>query len=439
MSWINRVIPIAVKRMQLQVETRHLRISNLLSFGVPAGVDFATHDQSMSRPCGPNQIHDNRQTFQRPASPVSTDKRKQPVFNLVPLACPGREMTDRNRQPHLIGQSPEFPLPQAGPGSVASARIGCDQQGSGLRVGRASHRPPPPSNALDGKGRRVMVDTDAHPTLIASQVIDSIGNGLSLPGNDEVVDPYSLRTTLWAPLPACILEIANQFLLFRVHRNNRLADSMLSDDLPIDVFKLCISVRVLVAFTCLSVRLQTVSRLLQKMPYQTVTDRMSHPSQLLRQHSQALGCPPKRRLRVSPSPGFHQRLQVCHQPRILLNELFPASSGSADSRCFCAGYLAENLLQTLCDGATRYSADSSNDRDPAMSQRSGFGGRVNPPAAFVQRRGQSRKLLFQRFDVHSWDIDSQSQMNELFIYKCLVVAWLPPYTLCFVVWYTLEN
>lgn len=354
MMRMNRVVPISMKSVQFQVEACHLCVRDFLSLGVPTMVEFASHLQSMSCPCGANQIYDDRQTLQRPSSPVPTDEGKQSVLDLVPLACPRRKMTHRNRQTHLVSQSLQFPLPQAGPRSIASARIGCNQQGSRFWVGRASHGSPPPSNALDRKGRRVVINSNAHPTLIAFEVIHAIGNGFSLPRNNEVVNPYSPGTTLPAPFPARILEISNQFLLLRVHRNDRLAGSVVPDCLPIDVFELRIAVRVLLSFPCFAIGLQTVALLPQDLSDYRKTHGMSHLLKPFGQETEALGRPSKRRFRVSSCAGLYQRLQVRHQPGILLRKLFATSPQTADSQWICAGHSAKNLFQTLSNGATRH-------------------------------------------------------------------------------------
>ena len=398
---MNRVVPISMKSMPFQVEACHLRIRDFLSLGVPAGVEFASHLQSMSGPCGPNQIYDDRQTLQRPTSPVPADERKQPVLDLVPLACSGREMTYRNRHPHLIGQPPEFPFPQAGPGSVASPRIGCDQQGLRLRIGWASHGSPPPSNALDSKGRRVVVDANAHPTLIACQVIDPIGNGLSLPSNHEVVHQNSPGMSLASPFPACILEIPNQFLLLGVHRNNRLAGAVLSNGLPIDVFKLCIAVRVLLAFTRFAVGLQTVTFLPQDISHDRKTYAMPHLLKPTRQRSKTLRRPSKRRLRVSPRVRFHQRFQVRHQPRILLRKLFPTSPGTANTRGLNPFSSRAKFFQTTQNGGTRYTRSLDNPSHTSAAKCLGFRGNHQPTASFVEYRFQRSKLFLQRSQIHT--------------------------------------
>jgi hypothetical protein len=413
-----------MKSVPFQVEACHLRVRDFLSLGVATRVEFASHLQSMSCPCGADQIHDDRQTFQRPSSPVPTDEGKQSVLDLVPLAGSRRKMTHRNRQTHLVSQSLQFPLPQAGPRSIASARIGCDQQGSRFWVGRPSHGSPPPSNALDRKGRRVMIDSNAHPALIAFEVIHAIGNGLSLPRNNEVVNPYSPGTALPAPFPARILEISNQFLLLRIHRNNRLAGSVVSDCLPIDVFELRIAVRVLFSFPCFAIGLQTVALSPQDLSHDRKTHGMSHLLKPLGQETKALGRPSKRRFRVSSCAGFHQRLQVRNQPGVLLHKLFATSPQTADSRRIRAGHSAKNLFQTLSNGAACHPRNSGDHSDAAISQCFGFGGRINPPAPFVQRRRQSQKFLFQRFDVHPWDIGGRRKTNKLFIYNPLVCASL---------------
>src|SRR5512135_3325744 len=60
--------------------------------------------------------------------PVLRDVAEHPVFDLVPLARPGREVTHRDLQSRLIRQILEADLPQSVAPPVAPARVGRDQQ-----------------------------------------------------------------------------------------------------------------------------------------------------------------------------------------------------------------------------------------------------------------------------------------------------------------------
>src|ERR1700680_4023142 len=100
------------------------------------------------------------------------------MFDLVPLARARREVTDRNLQSDFVSQFLQFPLPQPHPCAVAASGIGGNQQAFRLRIAASPHPAPPAANALDRKGRRVVIHSYAHPTDVSSQVIDPVRSHL---------------------------------------------------------------------------------------------------------------------------------------------------------------------------------------------------------------------------------------------------------------------
>jgi hypothetical protein len=70
--------------------------------------------------------------------------------------------------------------------------------------------------------------------------------------------PHFFGLALWLPLSATVLEIPDQFLLFRVHRDDWLASLLEVLHLRIDELKLSISVWVGSALPRLAVGLQAV-------------------------------------------------------------------------------------------------------------------------------------------------------------------------------------
>ena len=96
------------------------------------------------------------------------------------------------------------------------------------------------------------------------QIVYAIGNRLTQPPVLEVMHLDFFRRSLRTPFPAAILEIPNQFLLFRVYRDDRLATLLKGYDLGIDVLKLGVAVRVRSSLANLPVGLQTVSGAVQQ-------------------------------------------------------------------------------------------------------------------------------------------------------------------------------
>src|SRR5947209_3374127 len=129
---------------------------------------------------------------ERPTSPVHADVREQSVLDLVPFARLRRQVADRNGQARLLRQTPELGLPLARAVTVAPATISAYQKLIGVRVRDQAVASPPASNALYGEGGGLMILTHVDPADVALDVVDAIGDGLALLG-DEVVDVHQLR------------------------------------------------------------------------------------------------------------------------------------------------------------------------------------------------------------------------------------------------------
>src|SRR6202158_3700660 len=92
------------------------------------------------------------------------------MLDLVPLARPGRKVTDRDVHSELIGQLLKLDLPKSQSGAVAATAISCDQEPPSAVVERASHVPPPATDTLHGKARGIVVDPDADPAAIVGEI-----------------------------------------------------------------------------------------------------------------------------------------------------------------------------------------------------------------------------------------------------------------------------
>src|SRR3989304_2979192 len=107
------VIPFAVKAIRLEIEAVHVLRSHPAAGGIAAAIQPA-RDREASRGRRPgNELDDGFIVTERFAAPIGRDERKEPMFDLVPLARPGREVTDRDREPDLIGEGLQRQLPEA--------------------------------------------------------------------------------------------------------------------------------------------------------------------------------------------------------------------------------------------------------------------------------------------------------------------------------------
>ena len=116
-----------------------------------------------------------------------------------------------------------------------------------------------------------MIHADADPACVVGQVINAVGIGATQ-FRDEVMHSHLLRISLRTHFPPAILEVAHQLLLLRVDRNHRLLISEATLDLPIDVLKLSVAVRVTVAFLGLLICLQAVAQFVQQFRHHRITD-----------------------------------------------------------------------------------------------------------------------------------------------------------------------
>ncbi len=109
-----------------------------------------------------------------------------------------------------------------------------------------------------------MVNADAHPPGIGSEVIDPVRHRPPEFLDQKVMDPDLFRIALRTILAARVAEIADQFLFLGVDRDHRLLFSQRRGHLGVDVAKLRIPVGVALALLGLAVGLQAVARIVEQ-------------------------------------------------------------------------------------------------------------------------------------------------------------------------------
>ena len=146
------------------------------------------------------------------------------MFHFVPFAGARRKMTHGEFQADLVRQalagrsfqSRERWLLLPPPSAVISK---CRARGKRC-VPISSHQRAMLRAANLG---RVVVDADAHPTFVVDHIVNAVRNGFAQFFVFEVVHPDFFRFSLGLPFASAVGKISDQFLLFRVHRNGRLA------------------------------------------------------------------------------------------------------------------------------------------------------------------------------------------------------------------------
>src|SRR5215831_12689994 len=152
------VIPIAVEFILFESHRSQFPLCRFYSLLIGVRIQLRFDPQPCSPARSPDQVHDHRTTHQRPTPPVLRDVAEHPVLDLLPLALPRRQVTDRDPQTRLIGQLLQTDLPQPIATAVAPPAIGRDQQLLRLRVDRMPHPNPPPPDRLYRELGRVVTD-----------------------------------------------------------------------------------------------------------------------------------------------------------------------------------------------------------------------------------------------------------------------------------------
>src|SRR4030095_6638340 len=249
------------------------------------------------------------------------------MLDLVPFARARRKVADRNPQPKLIGQGLQFDFPQPRAAAIAPARVSCHQQFSRPRVEDPAHLGPPASDRLHRKLWRILINPDPDPTFVAGQIINPIWNPFAQLLVCEIMDADLERVPFGAPLLPWLLEIANQFFLFRIDRNDRLAAFLKSQDFLIDLLKLRITIRMVCSLFGLAIGLQAIAHLMQQTVDGIVADSMPLSCQFRRQMASTFRRPFQRRLRVTQRRRGKQLFQVALQTAVsFAQRLAPSTS-----------------------------------------------------------------------------------------------------------------
>ena len=392
----NRIIPVPMERRSFDLQGRHLGITDFDTSGIRPSVQRCLDTQALRCRSGANEAHDHLPTLQRLATPVGGDVAEHAVLNLVPLARARGQMADTDAQTARIGETLQFPLPQPRAGAVTAAAVGGDQQLLGLRIHRCPHLEPPGPDRRHREGGRVMVHADAHPADVGVQVIDPIRNGLAQCGVDKIVDADLGRLALGVPLLPSVFEVADQLLLLRVDRDDRLAPVLKVAHTGGDVLKLGVAIRVLGAFARLACSLQAVTGRVEQLTDQLRTDLVPLGLQLGGEAPHTLAGPAQRRLGIAAGRRLHQGLQVPEQRRVLgRSPLAPGPRPPHPRRLGdrCSAGVLLHLTNARADGLAGQACGASHSADATVTERPCFCRRPTPPGQLVQHGTEGLELL----------------------------------------------
>ncbi len=237
----------------------------------------------------------------------------------------------RNPDPEFIGEPLQLAFPQTHARAVAAATIGGDQQTLCQGVANTTDVLPPAADRLHGESRRIIVNADIHPTRVGGKIINSVRHGAAEVIDQKIVHAHVLRLALGSPFPTGVLEIADQFLLLRVHGDHRLVLGQGRLNRVVDEMELGVAVGIVGALERLAIGLQGELLFLQQFANHRVADLVAELFQFSRKSAQALTGPAQRRHRIASRTGLDQPIQVLQQSGIRRAQRFAPASGAANS------------------------------------------------------------------------------------------------------------
>jgi len=213
------------------------------------------------------------------------------------------------------------------------------------------------------------------------------------------VAPHRFGLALGAPCPACILEIANQLLLFGVDRDRRLTLGQGRVDRPVDILELGVAVGMVRTLAALAVCLKAVAASAQYRTDAGVTDAMTQIAQGPSNLAKALDRPAKRLLRIAALRRCDDPIEILNQPRICFFQQLTASSRSPHPTI--RGHAAREFFQTATNGAAGNPGNSRHRGNAAPAGDQRFARHKNPLLPLVQiRADRLEPSSYRRFVDH---------------------------------------
>ena len=180
------VVPVAVEAVPGEdpvFQVFHLRVGHLGPGGVAAGVQDGGDGQPGAGGGRGDGVHHDLVAGQRAAPPGAGDVAEQPVLDLVPLACSGREVAAGDLQPGLLREPRQLCFPGPGAVAVRAARVAGDQQPRRMRVAVLADGIPPAADRFRGERRGVVIGADVdEPGVIARGRRSRTGSPCRRPG-----------------------------------------------------------------------------------------------------------------------------------------------------------------------------------------------------------------------------------------------------------------
>jgi hypothetical protein len=141
------------------------------------------------------------------------------------------------------------------------------------------------------------------------------------------------------------------------------------------------------------IRLKAVSCLTQQHRYSRIADRMTHCPKRTLECPKTFASPAQRRLWIAARSRLHQRIQVCHQTRFVLNQSLSAAAKSSTPRIVPPSATFPEFAESSPNGRKRYARSTGHFDCSSVSQSPGFRRYRKTSATFVQCGQQRSKFL----------------------------------------------
>src|ERR1700688_61125 len=218
----DRIIPLRMECVTLDIEGYHLRVSDLDTLRVVACIKLASHRQPSLGRCGRNQLDHRFAADQRSSSPGLGNMAEQPMLDLVPLRGSRWIMAYLKRQAGFVSQVLQLNLEQAHAGTIRTTAIRRDHQLVHVGIALAAHDIQPASDRINRELCGVVADAKIYASSIGGDVVNSIRGDFPKLLVNEIVHVDFVGAAFRAVIAAAIFVRTTWFLLLCVDRNHRL-------------------------------------------------------------------------------------------------------------------------------------------------------------------------------------------------------------------------
>ena len=381
-----------MKCLPRECESSEFLLRYHAAFLVGVGVEFRLNREPFLGCRVTDEFHDDFPALQRNRPPVGGDVTEHPVFNLVPLARPGRIVGDGDLELRLIRKLLQLQLEEAAATGIAPSTIRCNVELLGLRVRLPSYARPPAADGLHSEFPGVFVDAHRDESRVLREVVDTVGDGLAELLVEEVMALHLAGRALGRPLLPPILVVPDEFFLFGIDGDDRIAPSLDRTGGFMDVQELRVTIRMRRALLRLAIPLEAVLLPVQFLRYGRVADGVPSGRQLPGKFARALTRPPQAAHRIAALCGFDQRIKRSEECRIVLRHPLASSSGLTDRARRERG--GRQILLPAGDARARHTCRFLDSHDAAVPESLRLGCAPQTSHAFIQmRREQSVGLL----------------------------------------------